>query len=286
MHLTTNKGFNPRLPLLGGDAAPISFLLRRNTVSIHASRCWEAMPDKTMRVADNHEVSIHASRCWEAMHLSPVQSVVVVPVSIHASRCWEAMRAIYIAGRPTRRFQSTPPVAGRRCFSFPTGSVVVVDVSIHASRCWEAMHILSILSLLGITVSIHASRCWEAMRGGSVGYAVAKGVSIHASRCWEAMHDTQPSGIDTRVFQSTPPVAGRRCGVVVWNVNDATKFQSTPPVAGRRCLRTLQDNTLLRYGFNPRLPLLGGDATLSLFNANSSQCFNPRLPLLGGDARR
>jgi len=91
MHLTTNKGFNPRLPLLGGDAAPISFLLRRNTVSIHASRCWEAMPDKTMRVADNHEVSIHASRCWEAMHLSPVQSVVVVPVSIHASRCWEAM---------------------------------------------------------------------------------------------------------------------------------------------------------------------------------------------------
>ena len=39
-----------------------------------------------------------------------------------------------------------------------------------------------------------------------------------------------------------------------------------------------------RYGFNPRLPLLGGDATCLINGASHAQSFNPRLPLLGGDA--
>ena len=60
-------------------------------------------------------------------------------------------------------------------------------------------------------------------------------------------------------------------------------FQSTPPVAGRRC------PPLVEYArdfacFNPRLPLLGGDARQQSVKGRGEGCFNPRLPLLGGDA--
>ncbi len=60
-------------------------------------------------------------------------------------------------------------------------------------------------------VSIHASRCWEAMRGGMNPMRTTKRVSIHASRCWEAMRAKKTLFMATKWFQSTPPVAGRRC---------------------------------------------------------------------------
>ena len=84
-------------------------------------------------------------------------------------------------------------------------------------------------------------------------------VSIHASRCREAMRSEWPRKAGTAKFQSTPPVAGRRCTL-------------TRNWAGRsRC-------------FNPRLPLPGGDALDRRGQAQNFGCFNPRLPLPGGDA--
>jgi len=41
--LQAQRRFNPRLPLLGGDATELTGIVDRLEVSIHASRCWEAM---------------------------------------------------------------------------------------------------------------------------------------------------------------------------------------------------------------------------------------------------
>ena len=65
--------------------------------------------------SDFLDVSIHASRCWEAMHDTVVEGLVVPEVSIHASRCWEAMLTNRKHMIGVIMFQSTPPVAGRRC---------------------------------------------------------------------------------------------------------------------------------------------------------------------------
>ena len=59
--------FNPRLPLLGGDAGLAEMLTPPLVVSIHASRCWEAMRNWLLMLSAFLFVSIHASRCWEAM---------------------------------------------------------------------------------------------------------------------------------------------------------------------------------------------------------------------------
>ena len=108
-------------------------------------------------------------------------------VSIHASRCWEAMHAgKFGANAALTQFQSTPPVAGRRCIA-TNGCCPHAVVSIHASRCWEAMLPEDPRWLAFCKVSIHASRCWEAMRFAPVGDCLLICVSIHASRCWEAM---------------------------------------------------------------------------------------------------
>ncbi len=67
--------FNPRLPLLGGDAdTAVATNGAALLVSIHASRCWEAMPvDTVLEEFFTLTVSIHASRCWEAMPCRPAR---------------------------------------------------------------------------------------------------------------------------------------------------------------------------------------------------------------------
>ena len=156
-------------------------------------------------------------------------------VSIHASRCREAMPASSKRPSTSRSFQSTPPVAGRRCVACSLISRRCHFVSIHASRCREAMLAAVELRHPHLQVSIHASRCREAMPAFAV--RVAR----------------------DGVFQSTPPVAGRRCRLTRF-------FISTT------------------RGFNPRLPLPGGDAHEGRIHDRSPSRFNPRLPLPGGDA--
>ena len=84
-------------------------------------------------------------------------------------------------------------------------------------------------------------------------------VSIHASRFREAML-CEPSRRPGRVlFQSTPPVSGRRCAITRPPTRRHTLFQSTPPVSGRRCAQSRTSRAGKR-SFNPRLPFPGGDA--------------------------
>ena len=131
--------FNPRLPLPGGDARCCQSFIQLRLVSIHASRCREAMPDSSNSGSD-----------------------------------------------VVRRFQSTPPVAGRRCRHAPANA--------------NPRHRFNPrLPLPG----------GDAPSGWRVDYP--REVSIHASRCREAMRAFKARRLPLMWFQSTPPVAGRRC---------------------------------------------------------------------------
>ena len=140
--------------------------------------------------------------------------------------------------------------------------MVVLSVSIHARHCWRAMpagralfpacrpcfnprppllagDALQALGVLKMAVvSIHARHCWRAMRFAAGLYRSPRWVSIHARHCWRAM----PSGqkFFTKGFE----------------------FQSTPAIAGGRCAGVGQQRSR-HSGFNPRPPLLAGDAGAS-----------------------
>ena len=97
------------------------------------------------------------------------------------------------------------------------------------------------------------------------------------------------SAVQIKAFQSTPPVAGRRCKTqsvarIRFDVSihaprcreampkpmmmliTASMFQSTPPVAGRRCSTNL-NSIIIPPCFNPRPPLPGGDAISILYRS-------------------
>ena len=62
--------FNPRPPLLAGDAMDALDRPHEITVSIRARHCWRAMPARGL-VAQLRQlkVSIRARHCWRAMRL-------------------------------------------------------------------------------------------------------------------------------------------------------------------------------------------------------------------------
>ena len=109
------NGFNPRPPILAGDARPNSAMPVRQDVSIHARQYWRAMQcsRKALRSAQRFQstpantggrcadaslseppcsgVSIHARQYWRAMLLLARQIHQVNEVSIHARQYWRAM---------------------------------------------------------------------------------------------------------------------------------------------------------------------------------------------------
>ena len=256
----TPESFNPRLPLPGGDAV-CETVARANQiiVSIHASRCREAMRAPVLRMPENNFVSIHASRCREAMRLLGHHRGKQGVVSIHASRCREAM-----------------------LWSLDQGDEDF-DVSIHASRCREAMRHQLRNGRGVVGVSIHASRCREAMRPDQHVLRQARGVSIHASRCREAMRRRDADLLAVGAFQSTPPVAGRRCRRSCQCLMTRSSFNPRLPLPGGDAL-FLATPVAAIGRFNPRLPLPGGDAGAFISRDTNCPSFNPRLPLPGGDA--
>ena len=84
-------------------------------------------------------------------------------------------------------------------------------------------------------------------------------VSIHARQYWRAMR---------------PP--SDRSNLRWW-------FQSTPANTGGRCLDDFA-KTRNYDGFNPRPPILAGDARCRWWAHPALACFNPRPPILAGDA--
>ncbi len=235
-HRRSGCRFNPRLPLLGGDAG----------VGVPRSRGINCF---------NPRLPLLGGDAYQDRRRSRQRRV-----SIHASRCWEAMRGAGISPpHPITRFNPRLPLLGGDATKTLGLVTPFVVVSIHASRCWEAMpqraparHRRTAsfnprLPLLGGDAKLQP----EADK--------ALLVSIHASRCWEAMLCGPRTTRNATTFQSTPPVAGRRCRDALDLQPQPMPFQSTPPVAGRRCPEKPPQNLCIMC-FNPRLPLLGGDA--------------------------
>ncbi len=138
-HTRGSNSFNPRLPLLGGDAAtvrgartPLAF---QSTPPVAGRRCQKAEEIIQGPIMFQSTPPVAGRRCRQQLARHQDNS----KVSIHASRCWEAMHTKSGINTNIRQFQSTPPVAGRRCSAHPDRRPRPLSVSIHASRCWEAM---------------------------------------------------------------------------------------------------------------------------------------------------
>ena len=140
--------FNPRPPLLAGDARFFQQGHPIPLVSIHARHYWRAMLFEHVQRVLACMVSIHARHYWRAMpDRCPCRSGTTcfnprppllagdaswhpcLPhrrmVSIHARHYWRAMLAGRTAVRRTQQFQSTPAITGGRCpyiYASPQGT--------------------------------------------------------------------------------------------------------------------------------------------------------------------
>ena len=226
--------FNPRPPLLAGDAWVAQKLNPAIEVSIRARHCWRAMhsakrryePRRTFQSApaiaggrclrlktyvQESIVSIRARHCWRAMPLDLGAIRQRQHVSIRARHCWRAM--------PNKQCHSSPPSTRFN----PRPPLLAGDAAGVGPRA------------VGVRVSIRARHCWRAMPGRREPVGHAHRVSIRARHCWRAMRD-EPNLPERDVqFQSAPAIAGGRC--------DAGRHRGRD----HRC-------------FNPRPPLLAGDA--------------------------
>ena len=86
------------------------------------------------------------------------------------------------------------------------------------------------------------------------------------------------------MFQSTPANTGGRCRAVIPCARPHCSFNPRPPILAGDARR---DRRRQRhpYGFNPRPPILAGDAHAPSGVRQRIGCFNPRPPILAGDAR-
>ena len=136
-----------------------------------------------------------------------------------------------------------------------------------------------------VRVSIRARHCWRAMPVTGSPVARHQAVSIRARHCWRAMPLAGCSRHAPEMFQSAPAIAGGRCTSPCEISGIDHKFQSAPAIAGGRCSLRHRQTAHCRWSFNPRPPLLAGDACATVIDSPSILSFNPRPPLLAGDAR-
>ena len=251
--------FNPRPPLLAGDAAAVSVASStkspfQSAPAIAGGRCrgagglelayagFNPRPPLLAGDAPLHrpaharvQVSIRARHCWRAMHVGAHHFAAILGVSIRARHCWRAMR---VAAGDHDRLRL---------------------VSIRARHCWRAMHEVRRTKGLPPVVSIRARHCWRAMHGCDGVHSVPQKVSIRARHCWRAM----PGILDLLRAGFMVSIRARHC----WRAMQAAaiakpapaKFQSAPAIAGGRC-HARPAGQQCHDGFNPRPPLLAGDA--------------------------
>ena len=252
-------GFNPH-PVAGRRCllTLVRYLLHHD-VSIHASRCREAMLSGSYAIgtlrqfqstppvagrrcsqwlcadARSHPVSIHASRCREAMH--PVRLQVAhgracfnprLPLpGGDAGVCWETGLGM--------AFQSTPPVAGRRC---------------NRRGAWPFR-----LVCFNPRLPLPGGDAWHARRAGCAKSRFNPRLPLPGGDAAAVAGDGAPN----RSFNPRLPLPGGDAMTPFEFWRAMVMFQSTPPVAGRRCRRGFSWPTPCNR-FNPRLPLPGGDA--------------------------
>ena len=109
-------------------------------------------------------------------------------------------------------------------------------------------------------VSIRARHCWRAMRHAPARRRAGRRVSIRARHCWRAMLGSARLPPTCTSFQSAPAIAGGRCSSG-WT----------------RCSRS--------PSFNPRPPLLAGDACPDGEYMTCSSLFQSAPAIAGGRCR-
>ena len=155
-------------------------------------------------------------------------------------------------------FQSAPAIAGGRC-SAPAGRST-------AGRCFNPRPPL----LAGDAGDRHTAElrlfgfnprppllAGDARRQRH--HVFAGEVSIRARHCWRAMPSWATGSPVKSRFQSAPAIAGGRCHQHLTAEAMRHLFQSAPAIAGGRCQCVLVFVSGF-FGFNPRPPLLAGDA--------------------------
>ncbi len=178
--------FNPRPPILAGDAYGLIAHDIQRLVSIHAHQYWLAMlAVKRRRYA-----------------LQQFQST---PTNTGGRCGHEAFPVMLLT-----MFQSTPTNTGGRCHQLQ-GKVSLHHVSIHAHQYWRAMRLAHDVAVFHRVVSIHAHQYWRAMPVGNAPVQRGARVSIHAHQYWRAMRRPFLDACATVWFQSTPTNTGGRC---------------------------------------------------------------------------
>ncbi len=155
-------GFNPRPPLLAGDAQPRLAVENGRCVSIRARHCWRAMHAQLVAVAQlptfQSAPAIAGGRCRPRGWLEGA-----IRVSIRARHCWRAMLSMADSCSTCAKFQSAPAIAGGRCAacSFPVSQKIGFNPRppLLAGDAGLAAKLKG-----AISVSIRARHCWRAMR--------------------------------------------------------------------------------------------------------------------------
>ena len=161
--LTYGDCFNPRPPLLAGDAVHQFWDERRRVVSIRARHCWRAMLVRVAEGAGATPVSIRARHCWRAMPRRRPHRHARPAVSIRARHCWRAMPAAAVRWVGRAQFQSAPAIAGGRCLRPPPRTASGRRFNPRPPLlAGDALARLVVLRSCG--VSIRARHCWRAMR--------------------------------------------------------------------------------------------------------------------------
>ena len=280
--MRAGTSFNPRPPLLAGDAAA-------------RGSCRGALP------RFNPRPPLLAGDAAERE-----RAATVVDVSIRARHCWRAMRACPPACPRSNAFQSAPAIAGGRCGQAPALAAGGLDVSIRARHCWRAMRRCTAGGVRSLQFqsapAIAGGRCrmpartpatsasfnprppllagdaWRRRAGACFNY-----VSIRARHCWRAMLSATLAANTQPMFQSAPAIAGGRCRARSTEGAGYCRFNPRPPLlAGDAAAVWMPSNA--KASFNPRPPLLAGDAGTVDAGCSGQSCFNPRPPLLAGDA--
>ncbi len=236
-------------------------------------------------------------------------------VSIRARHCWRRCGAMGASGQQWREEFSLSiraALTGGRIFWIGGGDGSR-STSLHRTGrdCWRAVSssrpsLLALQRARSARAAMAGGRCrtvrgdGDRCRGFNLAPAIAGGrcrperiveaytrrVSIRARHCWRAMRYGFRGVPASFLFQSAPAIAGGRAMPV------ASSVPRMPPrlaIRARHCWRAMHlgeihGRVLGAPGFNPRPPLLAGDAA-GIAMPGASRGFNPRPPLLAGDAK-
>ena len=107
-------------------------------------------------------------------------------------------------------------------------------------------------------------------------------VSIRARHCWRAMRGLMLITASSAVFQSAPAIAGGRC-ICDRRLNQQMKgFNPRPPLLAGDA--SLDKSQVIVMGFQSAPAIAGGRCLHRSWCPLCRFCFNPRPPLLAGDA--